>query len=236
MVKGPSEATQSTQRILRETIRAFLSKNQDAPQSVTEPLTEATNRQEKKEKPLIEASRYYHGSPVQWQNVSIGDEWKARRNEKGRFKSYVQELGMSFEEFFELRRPSNKVSRLEAIFMTKQAKMIQTAGGSTDCIFIMEPTGPVTRVDFGWFSAAQIYVWGDDIGRKPYDDYLKTYGMKYIDVADLMAKYYWNGKDYKGPRSYMGTWEYLTSSARIVKHSKSSDEKINRCIDAAKKR
>jgi hypothetical protein len=90
---------------------------------------------------------YYHGSSIPHK---IGTILTAKRKEI----SHKFDSSRIDEELNELYRPSNKISRLECIFMSKNLNIIDTLGGAMNYLYLVKPIGKVEKSNLVWQSIA----------------------------------------------------------------------------------
>lgn len=143
--------------------------------------------------------RYYHGSTV---DLPVGTILTPQMEGYTRW-----EENRKIEQIVEQYRPPNKISRHDAVFMVDDPNLIDSAGGYTDYIYIVEPIGVVEQSDLSWYSAISVY--GD---YNETDDQERT--------MDQLAQNYWSGVKNQGPHSLI---EYRARSARITGIDPSSD-------------
>lgn len=90
---------------------------------------------------------YYHSSSIPHK---IGTILTAKRKEI----SHKFDSSRIDEELNELYRPSNKISRLECIFMSKNLNIIDTLGGAMNYLYLVKPIGKVEKSNLVWQSIA----------------------------------------------------------------------------------
>jgi len=135
--------------------------------------------------------KYFHGSENE---LPVGTILTPRGDE------YEKDWGStSFYEPLEKYRPSNYLAHKDAVFMVDDKDIIDLVGSATDFIFTVIPLGPVEKHDLNWGSEISGLIdGGEDINSEK------------IKQAALN---YRNGV----PHYNETLWEYLTTSARIVK-------------------
>jgi len=110
---------------------------------------------------------------------------------------YSQRWGHTdFYPVLERYRPAHCLSHAHAVFMCDSGEVLDAAGAATEWVFEVKPLGPVSRHDMNFSAAVSCAL---------------SEGQSEAVVADL-ARQYWMGVAGGDP-----LWEYLTSSARILK-------------------
>jgi hypothetical protein len=132
---------------------------------------------------------YYHSSVNE---LDVGTILTGRGSDYDRDWGYVP-----FFEVLERYRPADKLSHRDAVFMVSNEDDLDSAGGSTEYVFTLQPLGPVYKHDMNWSSLISSLV---DDGHDYDSQELKT-----------AAENYWAGKPTDDP-----LWEYLTTKAKIV--------------------
>lgn len=138
---------------------------------------------------------YYHGSSIPHK---IGTILTAKRKEI----SHKFDSSRIDEELSELYRPSNKISRLECIFMSKNLNIIDTLGGAMNYLYLVKPVGKVEKSNLVWQSIAT--------------------QIEDEDMKIAAIKEYWKGTDpakVLGEEAYdsLNRWEYRARQIIILK-------------------
>lgn len=112
-------------------------------------------------------------------------------------------LGAWIENHLEKRRPANKVSRLDAVYMASDQRFSDVF----TYLYEVEPIGPAQRHDLGclWELMRFRMKWYHERRRERLPSVLPR------DLAQAIDNY-WNGK----PCGPVGAWEYLAKGARVV--------------------
>lgn len=143
---------------------------------------------------------FYHGS---FDKLPIGTILKPTPQ-----KEYEIKWGgaNSFYAITEKYRPPDKLPHYQSVFMCDNEDDVGLAGGAETYIYLVAPIGKVERHDVNWLSEIDCAV---SDGKNE----------KYIEN---LAKKYWKGE----PHFNESVWEYLTSSAKIIKLVYSEDENL----------
>lgn len=134
--------------------------------------------------------RYFHGSMAQ---LDSGDTLTPRSN-------YAENWGeTSFYLALEHHRPEGMRGHKDAVFMCGDPDDVDLAGGGTEWMFEVIPSGSVNKHDLNWSS---------EVSRLISDGF----DMFSPEVA-LAAANYWDGI----PNPNESVWEYTADSALIIK-------------------
>lgn len=133
--------------------------------------------------------KYYHGS---YDLLPIGTILKPHD------KSYTKINDVQLEEIMEKYKPKDKLSRYDSVFMVDDIDLIDSAGGSIDFIYLVEPLGKIEKSDLNWYTEI-------DMITPEHNEKLEK---KY-------AENYWNGIPYDDFDS--SVFEYRTPLAKIIK-------------------
>lgn len=134
---------------------------------------------------------YLHGSHSE---LPIGTILKSRGDE------YEADWGnTSFYHALEKYKPSKYLSHKDAVFMVDNDEDLDLAGASLDYVYQVQPMGPVYKHDINWGSEISGLI----------DD---GYSIDSLEVKNAAINY-WNGI----PHFNESVWEYLTTSAKIIK-------------------
>ena len=147
----------------------------------------------------IAQSKYYHGSYDFLPNGTILTP--AMGNFMGTFSQDEMDSHFKLEQF----RPSNYLSRNDAIYMCDNLDDIDNAGGATDHIYLVNPQGKVEKHDVNWLSEI------DFIMSEAWDSGTQE-EQETIDKVQNAALNYWNGV----PHYNESVWEYLVPSAKVI--------------------
>jgi hypothetical protein len=107
---------------------------------------------------------------------------------------YVQTIEDPNEDILEDMRPSDKISRHEAVFMVDDIDLIDAVGGYIDYVYSVEPEGKVEKSDLAWVTEMDMV---DDMDTK------REYAMNY-----------WNGIPFHDDK--MSAFEYRTTKAEVI--------------------
>ena len=91
-------------------------------------------------------------------------------------------------------RPSHMLSQKDVVFLVKDDDDIDNVGGGTDFLFTVTPLGKVEKHNLGWSTELS----GLESGNP--------------EKEEEFANNYWNAVPHPN-----GVWEYLTTSAKIIK-------------------
>lgn len=127
----------------------------------------------------------YHGSS---EELEIGTF--LTKQEDG----YVQTVGDPNENILEDMRPTDKISRFDAVFMVDDIELIDAVGGNIDYVYSVEPEGRVEKSDLAWMTEMDMV---DDMDTK------REYAMNY-----------WNGIPFHDEE--MSAFEYRTTKAEVI--------------------
>lgn len=138
---------------------------------------------------------YYHGSS---KKHKIGTILTAKRKDiTHKFKESRID-----ENLNEIHRPRNKISRLECIFLSKDPSMIETIGGSTNYIYLVNPIGKVERSNLVWQSLAT-QLEEEELKLAAIEEYWKgTDPSKVLEEYDMIE---------------LRRWEYRAKQVQIIK-------------------
>lgn len=133
---------------------------------------------------------YYHGSN---DYLPVGTILTARSGYEERWAH------TDFYRILEMYRPPNMLSHNKSVFMCDNPDDVDLAGGGTEWLFTVVPFGPVQRHDMNYSSEISSLI---------------SLGYDY-DSEEVMdaANDYWSGQE--SPNEVI--WEYLTTSAKIIK-------------------
>lgn len=132
---------------------------------------------------------YYHGTTYK---MPVGFELKAQAD--GYVSSdEVKEL----EALFEAQRPSDKISRRTAVFISNDLELIDPSGAFTDVIYRVKPTGNIERSDLAWYTEAEEHLDNGD-----------------LEKATHCAVQYWEGVRY--PKKSNSCIEYRCLGATVI--------------------
>lgn len=117
------------------------------------------------------------------------------------------------EDKIEKYRPGHCIARAQAVFLVDDPEMIDNAGGYSDHVYTVEPTGPVTVCNLAWYSELYLLCEHETLsaeeaksqGREWYPDWEEPEVEKY-------ALNYWNAV----PHGDDDLLEYLCASAIIT--------------------
>jgi hypothetical protein len=142
----------------------------------------------------IAQSLFYHGS---YYDLPYGTVLTPK---KGNFVNNISDDShFKLEQF----RPSQYISRNEAVYMCDNPDDIDLAGGSTDYIYIVEPLGTIEKHDLNWMTEINLIM----------DKYFEQGNPEdAVEEVEVAALNYWNGVSHYNE----SVWEYLTTSARIL--------------------
>jgi len=147
----------------------------------------------------IAQSKYYHGSYDFLPNGTILTP--SMGNFMGTFSQDEMDSHFKLEQF----RPSNYLSRNDAVYMCDNPDDIDNAGGANDHIYLVNPQGKVEKHDVNWLSEI------DFIMSEAWDNGTQE-EQETIDKVQNVALNYWDGV----PHYNESVWEYLVSSAKVV--------------------
>lgn len=71
---------------------------------------------------------------------------------------YVKFADNELEQFFELHRPENKISRSKAVFLSDDIDLIDCLGGYTDYIYSVLIDSTPSKHDLHWYTLAYAYL------------------------------------------------------------------------------
>lgn len=112
---------------------------------------------------------------------------------------YVNQLeNQKIEAIMERYRPKNKLSRFGSVFLVNDPDLIDSSGGYTDHIYIVQPARRLEKSDLSWYSDVSVY--GED------ED---------SEEVKQAAINYWKGIPYKNQENSL--FEYRTPYATIIK-------------------
>ncbi|MFW5804257.1 MAG: hypothetical protein ACOCWG_03390 [bacterium] len=149
---------------------------------------------------IIASTQYFHGS---YHELPPGTILTPERgNFMGTFNKDEMDSHFKLEQF----RPSEFLSRNNAIYMCKNIDDIDLAGGATEHIYIIEPIGKVEPHDLNWMSEIDLII--SDAWEKGTIDDEET-----IEKVKNAALNYWHGT----PHYNESVWEYLSPSAKVIK-------------------
>lgn len=136
---------------------------------------------------------YYHGSEIK---LPVGTILKPR-------PGYEKRWGHTdFYRILEMYRPSDKLSHNNSVFMCDNPDDVDLAGAATEWLFTVVPLGPVQKHDMNYSSEISSLISLD-------------HDFDSEEVMDA-AHDYWAGVE--SPNEPL--WEYLTTSAKIIKVEK----------------
>ena len=149
--------------------------------------------------------RYFHGSMDR-----LGIDFVLR----GRGDAYIESWsGTDFYCALESLRPHYCLPHSQAVFAVADPGEVDLAGGGTDWIFELEPSGPVSRHDLNWSSEISCLL---SDGFKPDSAEVRT-----------AAFNYWSGV----PHTDESIWEYLMPEAKIIRVAPFEDFQTEASID-----
>jgi hypothetical protein len=61
---------------------------------------------------------------------------------------------IDFERLVDARRPADKLSRFESVFLTRDPDLIDAAGGNIDAVYRVEPLSKPEASDLAWYTEA----------------------------------------------------------------------------------
>ena len=143
---------------------------------------------------------YFHGSYDELPNGTI------LTPDKGNFMGTFSENEMDSHFKVEQFRPSNFLSRNNAIYLTQNIDDIDLAGGATDHIYLVEPMGKTEPHDVNWLSEIDL-IMSDAWDEGTQED------EETIEKVKNAALNYWNGV----PHYNESVWEFLVPSATIIR-------------------
>lgn len=134
--------------------------------------------------------RLFHGSMDQ---LAVGTVLRGRGDDYAKAWSSTD-----FYKVLEQNRPQAYLPHAQAVFAVSDPDDIDLAGGGTEWIFELEPTGPVSRHDLNWSSEISC---------------LLSDGLRPDSVEVRNAAFnYWAGI----PHPNESVWEYLIPEAKII--------------------
>lgn len=106
---------------------------------------------------------------------------------------------IGFERLMEARRPGGALSRFQAVFLSGDPALIDSAGGYSDAVYEVEPLSEPQASDLAWYSAA----WCE-------------FSSEPCDAAELhrLIDGYWSGAPY--PDRANGNIEYRVEAAVVL--------------------
>jgi len=143
---------------------------------------------------------YFHGSYDKLPNGTILTPDKG--NFMGTFSQDEMDSHFKLEQF----RPSNFLSRNNAVYISSDIDDIDLSGGATDHIYLVEPLGVVEPHDVNWMSEIDMIM--SDAWDNGTQETEET-----IEKVKNAALNYWNGV----PHYNESVWEFLTPSAKIIR-------------------
>jgi hypothetical protein len=158
---------------------------------------------------------FFHGSDTPWKIGAIIVA-RPRKTEfsTGRVFNLCGHKGSNVETFFESYRPKGVHARLQGIFMVRDPRLLNLAGGSERYVYQVSPYKP-QRHHWGWFSAA---LWLRARGNSK----------RCLRLAAQCARAYWSGKsppesriikswfDQSDGSPFFGTWEWISPRVKVV--------------------
>jgi hypothetical protein len=160
------------------------------------------NRKVKKQ-PKAAAGKFYHGS---MNELKIGTILKPS-----------QRVGDT-EEFLEMAKPSDKLSRSQSVFLVDKpdAELITACGGDDSHCYEVQPLGKVERSGVTFFNELEGFMYNS---REQYVEDEMNKGLSFEDAeaafilaAREIADQYWHGEE-----SDDGIMEYRTPQAKVIK-------------------
>lgn len=134
---------------------------------------------------------YFHGS---YTELPVGTTMT------GRGDQYEQDwINADFYCALERYRPDGLLPHKHAVFMVDTPDNVDSAGGGTEWIFEVQPSGPITRHDLNWSTRISKLI---SNGRQIDSNEIK-----------LAATSYWNGL----PLGDDPLWEYIAPAATILR-------------------
>lgn len=143
---------------------------------------------------------FYHGSYHKLPNGTVLNPDKG--NFMGTFTQDEMDSHFKLEEF----RPSKFISRDRAVYMCDNVDDLDNSGAATKHIYEVRPIGKVERHDLNWMSEIDLIM--DEAWTNGQQEDEET-----IEKVKQAALNYWNGV----PHINESVWEYLASSARIMR-------------------
>lgn len=141
---------------------------------------------------------YYHGSrsalPVATILTAQSDGYVQGNSH---FDEMERETHERCETIIEHYRPSEAPSREMAVFLVTNPEEIDSAGGYTDYIYVVEPHGLVWKANLSWYSKLYIHCEDETID---------------LDECARYARNYWAA----APCDRSDLFEYLVHAAKIV--------------------
>ena len=105
------------------------------------------------------------------------------------------------EDILERYRPDDHLPRQASVYLVANPEDIDGAGGSSNHVYVVEPSGTVERSDVGWWGHIYLNVMAYEDGDVSEDE-MRQY-----------AENYWNGVADKG------RWEYRCPAAKVIRKS-----------------
>jgi hypothetical protein len=147
--------------------------------------------------------RFYHGAHSR---KAVGEIRKARRTD-GWFPKPI-------EDAMEEGRPHGVPSRLSSYFLVDDPDVIETAGGSTDYVYLVEPQGTYSKHHSGWMD--NVYDAMIPFLRHGDQEEKDAAAPKLVHIAEWVHNY-WEGVPYRHrPGQAKTVWEYLAPEILIV--------------------
>lgn len=135
--------------------------------------------------------KFYHGS---YDKLPVGTVLTPRGDDYEKDWQHTD-----FYAVLERYRPKDKLSHKQSVFMVADPDDVDLAGGATDWLLTVKPLGPVQKHDLNWSSEISLLL----------SDGLSAESAEIKQAADN----YWNSV----PHYDENVWEYLTTSAEVVK-------------------
>lgn len=143
---------------------------------------------------------YFHGSYHRLTEGTILIPEKG--NFMGTFSQYEMDSHFKLEQF----RPSNFLSRNNAVYICQNIDDIDLAGGSTDHIYLVDPIGKIEPHDVNWLSEIDLIMSVSFDEGTQEDEFT-------INKVEQAALNYWHGI----PHYNESIWEFLVASAKIIR-------------------
>lgn len=120
---------------------------------------------------------------------------------KGRGLAYHEEwCHLPHYEALHLTRPAHRLAHRDAVFMCASIDDVDSCGGGTDFVCLLQPLGPVHAHDMNWTGEIQCML---------DDERLDLSSARVQEAVDA----YWNARP---STSGEQVWEFLTPAARVL--------------------